>query len=83
MNLYHIFQNVNYGYYTFSDAIVVAASAEEARKIHPSTRVTYPITDPVYDPDDRGDWACYEDVQAEFIGTAADNLKEGAVVCAS
>ena len=77
MKLYHISQSVNNDYDTFSDAIVCAASEEEARNIHPGWG-----TDP-WREDTYGTWCKSPDqVKVEYIGEAASHLVKG-VICSS
>lgn len=77
MKLYHISQNVNTGYDTYSDAVVSAESEEVARGIHPSEYAK--------SLEDWGsDWACDpKDVDVEYIGEAAPNITTRGVICAS
>lgn len=78
MKIYLISQNVNNNYDTYSDAVVIAENAIEACKINPNG------SGKKYEPDEWGDgWAKFEDVKAEYIGEAADDLKAGTVVCSS
>lgn len=84
MNLYRISQTTNEGYDTYDSAVVVAASEEDARKIHPGSlrMIDYGewwTSDQMYST-----WGyALEDVKVELIGQAAPKLKAGAVVCAS
>jgi len=41
MKIYKISQNINLGYDTYSDAIVIAENEEEAKKIHPNGTYDY------------------------------------------
>lgn len=77
MNLYLISANTR-GYDVFSDAVVVASSSLQARKIHPSGRQED------WDDEWRTSWAAsFADVTARRIGVAEADLKEGDVICAS
>ena len=76
-NLYLIYQNINTGYDTFSDAIVAAWSEEEARHTHPCGSASAWA--------DHGeswfDWVDPKDVTVLLIGIAEPGLK--GVMCAS
>jgi hypothetical protein len=75
MKLFRISQTENNGYDTYDSAVVVAASEEEARTMHPSG----------YDIEDRGDylgtWVKPEDVKVEYLGESISTTSY--VVCAS
>lgn len=68
MNLYKISQDVNDDWDTFDSAVVVAESAEEAKKIIPAHHGGY-RENPDYEISIY-DWAKPEDVKVEFIGLA-------------
>ncbi|MFL2019644.1 hypothetical protein ACEN3U_04895 [Weissella hellenica] len=68
MNLYKISQDVNDDWDTFDSAVVVAESAEEAKKIIPDHHGGY-RENPDYEISIY-DWAKPEDVKVEFIGLA-------------
>jgi hypothetical protein len=77
MKLYHISQNQNNDYDTFSDLVVAAESEEEARNIHPSQWRENP-------------WAYFDawckspdQVKVEYIGEAANHIKKGSIICSS
>ena len=72
MNLYHISQDVNRGYDTYSDAVVAAEGEDDAKNIHPSNTGYYGV----------GLWALPKDVKVRLIGTAAPGV-EFRVICAS
>lgn len=82
MNLYKISQDVNDDWDTFDSAVVVAESAEEAKKIIPyftnsdiSTLNNFQFLDLIYGDRDSTDmWAKPEDVKAELIGIADKNF---------
>lgn len=76
--LWLISQDSNNDYDTYSDAVVVAASRGEARKIHPNGTSG---TD--WDDWDWRSWTSPNDVRAVKIGLALPNRKEGEVVLAS
>lgn len=77
MNLYRIWQVQNNGYDTFDSAVVVAASEEDAKKVHPCD----------YDPtpwEHNYTWADSPDaVFVEYVGIAANELSAGTIICAS
>lgn len=80
MNLYHISQDVNNEWGTYSDAVVAAENEEQERKIHPAEYVNRDWwTD---------DWSSMtwvenlEQVQVKFIGVAVEDIEAG-VICAS
>ena len=72
MNLYKISQDVNDDWDTFDAAVVVAESAEEAKKIIPGHHGGY-RENPDYEIS-ISDWAQPEDVKAEFIGVADNDF---------
>lgn len=74
-NLYLISAKTR-GYDVYSEAVVVALTSLEARKIHPSGRNSD------FD-DDNYAWVPWTEVTARRIGVAAEGLKEGEVVIAS
>ena len=75
--LYLIRQGEATGWDTYDSAVVVAASAHEARGIHPSGKKPWP-------GDDNGTWCRDpEKVTAERIGVASSRLERGQVVCSS
>jgi hypothetical protein len=74
MNLYRISQEVNTDLDTYDAAIVAAASADEARKIHP--RGDASAWDGVW-----GTWAADpKDVDVELIGTAKPGTEAGVIL---
>jgi hypothetical protein len=74
MKLFHLSQNVNKGYDTYSDAVVAAVDEESAKKIHPGN-YTWEI--------DYGTWAKSPDeVMATYIGEAVPDIESG-VICSS
>lgn len=82
-NLYKIEQDVNRGYDTYSDAVVVADSEEDAKKIHPGMYSGYSAVERVWEEQDYA-WAEKpEQVTAVLVGTAVPELTPGTVVCAS
>lgn len=76
--LFKISQDVNNDYDTYSDAIVCAASVEDARLIHPDG---YPIDSQRYDI--IGTWANSKDVKVELVGVADESIELNTIVCAS
>ena len=74
MMIWKIWQDVNNGYDTYSEAIVIAPDDTAARLIHPGGRG--------YDEWNTSEWAPPERVKAELIGVATGDAKPG-VVCAS
>lgn len=85
MNLYKISQDVNDNWDTFDSAVVVAESAEEAKKIIPDHHGGY-RENPDYEISIY-DWAKPKDVKVEFIGlvdkTYLDSLDGRTTVVAS
>lgn len=86
MKLYHLSQNVETGYDTYSDIVVCAASEEIARTIHPNWRWNNIKSDveraKCWSYNYSG-WAKHPDqVLVEYLGEAHDDLEEG-VICAS
>ncbi len=80
MKLYHISQNQNNEYDTFSDLVVAAESEEEAKSIHPGQA---PWRE---NPWQEGTsyWCKSPDqVKAEYIGEAASHIKKGSIICSS
>lgn len=75
MNLYKISQDVDRGWETFDSAVVVAKSAEEAKKIVPDFN-TYGNYIDEYAPNlefRRESWVKPEDIKVEFIGVIDDS----------
>lgn len=80
MKLWHISQNVNNGYDTYSDAVVAAETEQEARMTHPSEYADSPWNgkaDANYDS-----WCNAGQVVVVCIGQAYGDVKKG-VICAS
>lgn len=78
MKIFRIWQDVNNDYDTYSDAIVIAANEEEARKIHPGNIDGFV-------PEKAGQyssWCGIDDVKVEYIGEAEVG-SERSIVCAS
>lgn len=67
MNLYKISQTTNNNYDTFDSAVVIANTADEARKIIPS------FDGSINEDDDDGMWAKIKDVKVELIGIVDEN----------
>ena len=79
MKLYHISQEENNDYDTYSDLVVAAESEEEARMIHPASY----SEDPWKDQSPYGSWCKTPDqVDVEYIGEAASGIEKG-IICAS
>jgi len=76
MKLWLLSQGVNDDYDTYDRAVVASETAEKARNIHPGG-------DGYTLENFKHCWAPYEDVTAEFIGMADDDIEEGDVICAS
>jgi hypothetical protein len=82
MNLYKISQDVNNDWDTFDSAVVVANSAEEAKKIIPyftnqniDTLSNLPFLDLICgDHNSTDKWAKPEDVKVELIGVADNDF---------
>ena len=87
MKLYHISQNINTGWDTYSDAVVAAESAQDAASIHPHSSSKYFEGWPVKEEDEA--WRVHQDwandpseVKVVEIGEANDSIERG-VNCAS
>jgi 2-polyprenyl-6-methoxyphenol hydroxylase-like FAD-dependent oxidoreductase len=88
MNLYHISQTDVSGWDTYSDAVVVAESPEQAARIHPRTDwwrtdeegiiKHIPLEDDMYSRDWTDDPS---HVTVRLLGTAIDTVEQ--VICAS
>ena len=72
MNLYHISQEANTDYDTYSDAVVAAESEEEARNTHPSGSWNCSSYS----------WVDRDMVSVVFLGVAKEGTEKG-VICAS
>lgn len=86
LNLYKISQNYNNGYDTWSDAVVVANTSDEAKLIHPAEYKPLDDGKLWYESDDPYEWSSWalpEHVTVELIGIAAEHLEAGTVICAS
>ena len=80
MKLYKVWQNVRSGYDTYSDMVVCAGSAEEARSMHPGDK-NYPTEDNWND--NSGTWCALPgDAYVEYLGVARGDLLKG-VICTS
>lgn len=88
MKLFKIYQNINNGYDTFDSAVVVANSAEEAQKIHPS----HPFCDGSINFKMYDNWVSRPDlVSVTYLGEVVgepievydDEIFPGAIICAS
>ena len=85
MNLYKISQSVNNCYDTFSDAIVAAETADEARYIHPQGyehqrgEWAAKLKDTWYE-DECDDWAAPGDVRVSLVGVAEGEIPKGVIL---
>jgi hypothetical protein len=80
MNLYHVSQNQNDGYDTYSNFVICAPDEEAARLANPSTGE--PMT-PADWKHPFSDWCdAPEHVTAVLIGTATESTMPG-IICAS
>ena len=70
MLIFKISQDVNNGYDTYSSAVVIAATEDAARRMHPRGR--YDDEDPA---GDLYEWAAPKDVKVELIGVATGDAK--------
>lgn len=78
MKLFKIWQDVNNDYDTYSDAVVIAADEEDAKKINPNNIDGFvPVKPSEYDS-----WCGIGDVQVEYLGEAKEGSKRS-IVCAS
>jgi hypothetical protein len=75
MELWHISQDENSGYDTFSDAVVAAETEDDARHTLPADWID--ISDEEY-----SSWCDFKFVKVTHIGTANSDIKAG-VICAS
>ena len=79
MNIYLIWQDVNYGYDVFDSAVVIAESIDDAKSIHPGGGATATSYDDLAAYED---WCIQSEVQVKEIGVIFEGQKRG-VVCAS
>ncbi len=84
MKLFKIYQIINNGYDTFDSAVVVANSAEEAQKIHPS----HPFCDGSINFKMYDNWVSRPDLVSviylgDVVGEPDDDIFPGAIICAS
>ena len=82
LKLYHISQDENNNYDTYSDAVVCAPDELTAGSINPSSGE--PMTTEEWSgPEWSSSWcSCVEKVKVKYLGDAADGIKQG-VICAS
>ena len=83
LKIYEIWQNVNNGYDTYGEAVVLAFSEDEAKNIHPEKGSRVISRKAV----EKGylfykTWCFLEDVQVREIGIATTG-EAGQVICAS
>jgi hypothetical protein len=91
MNLYLLTQTAVEGYDTYDSCVVAANTEEDAREIDPGD--TYKWHDGSWhrsysDGSERSiptryDWCLPQDVAVKLIGTAAEGIQAGTVICAS
>lgn len=86
LKLWLLSQTVNTGYDTYDSCVVAAETEEDAKTIHPS-KYTKVCAVKANDDGRHNDLGCFtwgyqEDVKAEYLGEAKDDLARG-VVCAS
>lgn len=92
--LWKLSQDVNNGYDTYSDAVVVSSTPAAAKIIHPSVDsitggMMFHYVEGtwrwVHGNSEEGDdcWADPKDIQVTCVGEALAGLSEGAVVCRS
>jgi len=96
--LWKLSQDVNNGYDTYSDAVVVSSSSDTAKLIHPSVsgvagEIMFHYVDGAWRwvhgsseaswPEGDDCWADPKNIEAVCVGQAADGLVEGNVVCRS
>ncbi len=81
--IYHISQEDNTGYDTYSDAVVVAKSEEQAKNIHPDG--VNRLSDANYKLDRWHDWCNkIENIKCVLLGPLTGNdFEEYDVICAS
>ena len=72
MLIWKISQDVNNDYDTYSAAVVIAATEDAARRMHPRGTL-------VEDADLLYEWASPDDVKVELIGVATGDAKPGVV----
>ena len=90
MKIYKIWQIVNYGYDTYSDAVVCAESEYKAKRINPGgfremgedDKWYFVYADGEKKLDDDDSWAELKDIKVEYIGEAKEGLEEG-ILCSS
>lgn len=75
--IWKISQNVNRGYDTYGEAVVIATDADSARRIHPNNNT---IWDDTLGWDGRDDeWTSIANITVELIGVATGDAKPGVV----
>jgi len=86
LKIYIILQNENGGYDTYSDAVVIAESEEEAKRMHPAGKQNIDSEGYFIDELGRinyGTWAYnISEVKVVYIGEAKEGSNKG-IVCAS
>jgi hypothetical protein len=76
MNLYHVSQDVNNNYDTYSDFVIACASEEEARNTTPDGNKNEETPQTHY-----SHWTWPANVKVKLIGTAAEGIT--GVICSS
>ena len=83
MNIYLISQTINRGWDIYDSAVVVAESADDAKKIHPAGIEGGDIETPIAAQNGSWyDWCAQKDVKVKEIGVIFEGMERG-VVCAS
>jgi len=89
MRLWHVSRTCRGGYDTYSDFVVVAATAEQARRVHPSKYARWDKATRrfVYrdgTPAEYGGWLdAIDTLEVTYVGDAADGMEPGKVICSS
>lgn len=83
LKLFHISQNINSDYDTYSDAVVVAIDETGATAIHPSGGECPSVVEE--DSYENSDWTIRKNVSIEYLADVpkGSKLKLGQVICAS
>jgi len=89
LRLWHVSRTCRGGYDTYSDFVVVAATAEQARRAYPSKYARWDKATRrfVYrdgTPAEYGGWLdAIDTLEVTCVGDAADGMEPGKVICAS
>ena len=82
MKIWHISQTTITGYDTYSDAVVIAESYEDAQLMHPNGREL--LDSNCTENSERCDWPMYKgDISVKCLGEAAKTEPYRRVVCSS